>query len=466
MNNNIKIPSVLKKMNIIFEQNGYHSYLVGGAVRDCVMNKEPSDWDITTDATPQQVISIFKKVIPTGIAHGTVTVHFMGKEIEVTTFRLEESYSDGRHPDKIYYTSNLIEDLSRRDFTMNAIAASLKDGKIIDPFDGQKDIKAKIIRTVGNPYQRFREDGLRPIRAIRFSTKLGFEIESETFKAICDKDIQNVSKGISIERFRDEFVKMISSDKPSIGIKLLENTGLLEIFLPEILSCRGCSQKDFRGYHIFDVFDHNMYACDGSPMEKLNVRLAALLHDVGKPASKKVTMSENGEIFNFFNHEKYSSKISREILFRLKFPNAVIDNVCHLIENHMFHYEPNWSDAAVRRFLVKVGIENVEDLFDLRFADMFGKYNKDIRFHDSQAVSLLLEFKQRIEDVYKKEGELSLKSLAINGRDLMNEGIPSGKQLGMILNSLMETVLDDPSQNNKEILLNIAKKLYEESYKR
>ncbi len=461
----IGIPSVLKKMNRLFEESGFKAYLVGGAVRDCLMKKIPSDWDVTTDATPQQVMSIFHKVIPTGIAHGTVTVHFMGQEIEVTTFRTEEGYSDGRHPDKVFYTWDLYEDLSRRDFTMNAIAASLKDGKIEDPFDGRADIKNGIIRTVGTPGERFFEDGLRPIRAIRFCAKLGFSIELETLNAIKDPRILEVTKGISIERFRDEFLKILASDKPSIAIKLMEDTGLLNIFLPEVAACRNCIQNDFRGYHIFDVFDHNMYACDGAPKDKMNVRLAALFHDVGKPQAKRTNKTKEGEIFNFFNHEKYSASISKQVLFRLKLPNAVIDNVCHLIENHMFHYESKWSDAAVRRFLVRVGIENVEDLFDLRFADMYGKYNEDIRIHDSPAIALLLEFKDRIKEIYDQEGEVSLKSLAVNGRDLMAEGIPGGKHLGFILNELLETVLDDPSMNQREELLKIARNIYAVKFK-
>lgn len=457
----IKIPFVLQKLNSVFEENGYEAYLVGGAVRDILMGKNPSDYDVATNAEPQEVTRIFKKVIPTGIAHGTVTVHFMKNEIEVTTFRTESDYSDGRHPDNVAFTRNLNEDLSRRDFTMNAIAASLKDGKITDPYDGQKDIKNKIIRTVGNPYERFLEDGLRPIRAIRFSAKLNFKIESETLKSISAPEIIEKTKTISLERFRDELLKLMQAEKPSEGLKIMEKTGILGIFMPELMPCRGCIQTDFRGFHEFDVLDHLFYSCDGAPKEKINVRLAALLHDTGKPASKKIVPTPQGETVTFYRHEQYSAEIARKLLFRLKFSNAEIDNICHLIENHMFNYEPQWKDSAVRRFLVKVKAENVEDLFDLRLADIYGMRNTPVRLHDSQTAKLLLEFKERIEKEQQKKSVLSLKSLAVNGKDLMEAGIPGGKELGMILNELFETVLEDPAQNKKDTLMAIAKKIYE-----
>lgn len=459
--NSIKIPSVLQKMNSIFEENGFKAYLVGGAVRDALMGKEPSDWDLTTNATPEQVMSIFHKVIPTGIAHGTVTVHFMKEEIEVTTFRTESDYSDGRHPDKIEYTGNIEEDLSRRDFTMNAIAVSIKDGSIVDPFNGQQDIKKKIIRTVGNPYERFSEDGLRPVRAVRFSAQLGFEIEKETFKAISDPKILSVTKGISVERFRDELMKLLKADKPSYGLKIMENCGIMKIFMPEFEVCRGCIQEDFRGFHEFDVMDHLLYACDGAPKEKPVVRLAALFHDIGKPKAKKTVHTENGDTNTFYSHERYSAEITRNLMTRLKYSNAEIDSVCHLVENHMFNYEPNWTDAAVRRFLVKVKFENVEDLFDLRLADIYGMHNLPVRVHDSPTAALLLEFRERMEKEEAQKTALDLKSLAVNGKDLIQNGIPAGKILGQILNELFETVLDDPAQNTKETLLNIAQKLYE-----
>jgi tRNA nucleotidyltransferase/poly(A) polymerase len=460
--NKIKIPVILQKMNNIFEKNGFKAYLVGGAVRDMFMNKEASDWDVATDATPEQVVSAFKKVIPTGIAHGTVTVHFMGEEIEVTTFRIEQGYSDGRHPDKVSYASDIEEDLSRRDFTMNAIAVSLKDGSIVDPFNGKADIKNKVIRSVGNPLERFNEDGLRPIRAIRFASQLGFEIETNTLQAISNEKVLQKTSTISIERFRDELVKLLKSPKPSVGLKLLEDTNIMKLFLPELLEGRNCIQNDVRGYHVFDVLDHNFYSCDGAPVHKVNVRLAALLHDIGKPASKVVRVTDEGEIYNFFSHEKYSETIARKLLTKLRFSNNEINNVCHLIENHMFHYEESWSDAAIRRFVVRVKPENIEDLIDLRLADMYGKYNMPIQIKESNACDLLIQLQDRIKKIQEENSAFTLKSLAVSGKDLMEIGIPSGRLIGKILDSLLETVLDDPKQNSKDVLLNIAKNLYEQ----
>lgn len=458
--NHIKIPDILKKMNEIFVQHGYKAYLVGGAVRDMLMEKEPHDWDVTTDATPEQVMSIFRKVIPTGIAHGTVTVHFMKNEIEVTTFRTESDYSDGRHPDKVEYTGNIEEDLSRRDFTINAIASYLGDGTITDPFHGRDDIRRKVIRTVGNPLERFSEDGLRPVRAVRFSAQLGFEIERETLKAISEPEILKKTSGISLERFRDELLKLMKAEKPSAGLKLMEESGILDIFIPEFKKCRGCIQGDFRGYHQFDVLDHLFYACDGAPASKQNVRLAALFHDIGKPDVKRVIPTPQGDQFTFYNHEAKSQQITKEILFRLKFSNAEIANICHLVVNHMFNYTQDWTDAAVRRFLAKIQAENLEDLYDLRLADIYGMNNAPVRGQDSRTIALLNELKDRISKETEKNSVLSLKQLAVNGKDLMKNGISAGKDLGFVLNQLLETVLEDPSQNEKEQLIKIALNIY------
>lgn len=453
----IKIPVELQKFNKVFTDAGFKAYLVGGAVRDIFLNKEADDWDVATNATPQDVMKLFKFVVPTGIEHGTVTVHFMKKEIEVTTFRTETGYSDGRHPDKVNYAATIEEDLSRRDFTINAIAVNLCDGKIVDPFNGRKDIRKKIIRTVGIPHERFMEDGLRPIRAIRFASKLEFSIEKCTYSEIFEQNVQKKIASISVERFRDELMKMMSAPLVSIGLKMMEETGIFKIFLPEILCCRNCVQKDDRAYHIFDVMDHNIFACDGAPKEKPLLRLAAFFHDCGKPASKNEVFEQGMTIYHFYNHEKYSSKIAQKIMTNLKFSNAEIEYVCHLIENHMFHYTSDWTDAAVRRFLVKVGPEYVDDLIDLRLADMYGKYNSPVRLHDSAACDLLIEFKDRVDKVLEQKSALSLKDLAVNGKDLMELGIPAGKQLGIILNELFNAVLEDPEMNEKEKLLEIAR---------
>lgn len=468
----IKLDSTLIEFGKVLFQAGYKAYLVGGAVRDMLMKVPAHDWDVATNATPQDVIKLFKFVVPTGIEHGTVTVHYKGNEIEVTTFRTEAGYSDGRHPDSINYAATIEEDLARRDFTMNAIAASLEDGIITDPYGGQDDIKNKLIRTVGAAHERFMEDGLRPVRALRFASKLGFSIEKNTYSEIFKEEIQAKAASISIERFRDEFEKIMASPKPSVGLKLLEESGLLDIFIPEFKICRGCIQSDYRAFHKFDVLDHLFYACDGAPADKLNVRLAALFHDIGKPAAKKILhetvldgekndgSKKEIETITFYNHEAFGEKITQKLMTRLKFSNDMISNVCHLVKEHMFYYESNWSEAAVRRFIIRVKPECMEDLYDLRLADMYGMYNEKVDVRYSESVKLLLELKARVEKELSKKTALSLKSLAVNGRDLMQLGIPAGKELGRILNELLECVIEDPAMNNKERLIETAKKIF------
>ena len=446
----IQLPSTLKKMYEFFEHSGFEAYLVGGAVRDMLMNKPASDWDVATNATPQEVTAIFKKVIPTGIEHGTVTVIFMGEHIEVTTFRTETDYSDGRHPDCVAYAATIEEDLSRRDFTMNAIAANLKNGELIDPFGGMNDINNRLIRAVGNPLERFSEDGLRPVRAVRFASQLGFEIEEKTLEAVSLK--LDVTKKIAVERFHDELLKLLKSDVPSVGLKLMEKTGIMSIFIPELSACRNVEQK---GFHNFDVLDHLFYSCDGTDKNNADVRLAALFHDVGKPAVR--ALGKDG-VYTFYQHEAVSAEMTQKILDRLHFSKQTSNYVCHLIAQHMFFYEPHWTDAAVRRFLVRIKFREYEnvlgDLFELRRGDLFGMSRVET---DGKS---LLEFQKRIEKELEKEGALTLKDLAVNGRDLIESGIPAGKKLGVILNELLETVLEDPAMNTKEKLLVVAKNFY------
>ncbi len=481
----IKIPTELQKMNSLFEAAGFEAYLVGGAVRDEFMGKGAHDWDVATNAKPEEVIKIFHRVIPTGIKHGTVTVHFMKQAIEVTTFRTESDYSDGRHPDKVEYAGHIEEDLSRRDFTMNAMAASLKDGHIVDPYDGAEDIQKKTIRAVGQPVERFMEDGLRPVRAVRFASQLGFKIEENTWAAILREDILKKSAGISLERFRDEFCKILLSSVPSVGLKLLEESGLLKIFVPELLQGRGCVQSDERGFHNFDVLDHNFYACDGAVLRGaseacdkfssgwasdsseqsqadrlLILRLAALFHDVAKPSCKR---AEAGKI-TFYNHEIAGAKMAGGILVRLKFSNAQIDAVCHLIKEHMFNYESSWSDAAVRRFVQRVGAQNIDALFDLRLADIYGMKRVEVRLHDTAVCGKLLELRERVDGVLSQKSAMGLKDLAVNGGDLIALGIPAGKKMGAILKELFEAVTDDPAMNSRDQLLALAKNLWEEKY--
>lgn len=444
--NRIPVPGILGELARVFNQSGYKLYLVGGAVRDIFLCRKVGDWDVATDAAPEQVMELFRRVIPTGIAHGTVTIHYKGEMIECTTFRTETGYSDGRRPDAIQYAATIEEDLSRRDFTMNAVAVALPSGEVIDPFGGRADINAGLIRTVGTASERFSEDGLRPLRAVRFSAQLGFAIEGATLDAI--RPALTVTSLVAKERIRDELSKLLISPVPSTGLRFMEKTGLLELVLPELASCRGVEQK---GLHRFDVLDHLYMTCDASPAESLELRLAGLFHDIGKPEARAV---DSLGMYTFHQHESISARITERVLTRLRFPVKTVKNVCHLVAQHMFHYEPVWSDAAVRRFIVRVGKENIPALFDLRRAD--GWAITGVRgepFH-------LAEFSDRIKAVLSADHAFSLKDLALNGKDLAAAGIPAGPETGKVLRELFEAVLDDPSLNERNRLLDIALAVY------
>jgi len=451
----IIIHPLLKEISRLFQSSGKQVYLVGGAVRDMLRKTKNHDWDLATDAQPAEVSSIFAsvkgyaKVIPTGIKHGTVTVLYRGHNMEITTFRTETGYSDGRRPDAVNYAATIEEDLSRRDFTMNAIALRLPCSTIIDPFGGVKDIKAKIIRCVGDARARFAEDGLRPLRAVRFAAQLAFRLDPDTLGAI--SGALAVSAKVSPERVRDELNKILASPAPSTAFLLMEKTGLLRLFLGELAACRGVEQK---GFHSFDVLDHCLLALDYAAKNEypLELRLAALLHDIGKPAARKT--GENG-IFTFYRHEEISAAQSREILQRLRYPNAVIDAVCHLVKEHMFHYTEDWNDGAVRRFIARVGENNLQSLYRLRRADAYAMAARE------NYPAFLVQLAQRVEEVLAKSNVLSLKDLAVSGTDLMGIGIKPGKAMGAILSQLLETVLNDPQENTREKLLLIAGKIAE-----
>lgn len=446
------IHPALKEIAAIFAESGKQLYLVGGAVRDALRGEELNDWDLATDALPLEVTAIVKaaggKVIPTGIKHGTVTVFYKKHQAEVTTFRTESAYSDGRRPDSVSYASAVEEDLSRRDFTMNAIALALPKGEIIDPFGGAKDIKAKIIRCVGDARARFNEDGLRPLRAARFTSQLGFEIERGTQDAI--SGALSVSAKVSWERVKDELDKILDSKKPSRALLLMEKTGLLSLFLNELAACRGVEQK---GFHQFDVLDHSILACDYAALNGYSrvLRLAALFHDVGKPSTRQL---DAGGVYTFYRHEEVSASMCVKILSRLRYSNSVIDSVRHLVKEHMFHYTDEWSDAAVRRFIARSGESNIEDLFRLRLADTYGFSGKE---PDYRSIKPLAD---RVKSSLADSRALSIKDLAIDGNDLKAAGVENGKIMGVILRELLETVLDDPAQNTKEKLLEIAENYF------
>jgi putative nucleotidyltransferase with HDIG domain len=447
------IHPALKEIASLFISRNKQVCLVGGAVRDALREKKNSDWDVATDARPEEASAIIRKAggkaVPTGIRHGTITAFYKNFSVEITTFRTESGYSDGRRPDQIRFAATIEEDLSRRDFTMNAVALRLPSGEIIDPFGGARDIKAKVIRCVGNPADRFGEDGLRPLRAARFAAQLGFEIEQNTLDAI--PGALPVCAKVSQERVRDEIDKILDSPLPSRAFLLMEKTGLLGLFLEELAACRGIEQK---GYHSFDVLDHSLLACDYAARNGYSseLRLAAILHDVGKPQTREA--DENG-VWTFYRHEETGAVISRKMLNRLRYPNSVIDAVSGLVKEHMFHYTPDWKDSAVRRFIARIGESRLEDIYRLRRADAFGLCGKEIEPES------LVQLADRVEEVMEKSRAFSIKELAISGKDLIAAGIPTGKIMGVLLRELLETVLDDPEQNTKDKLLEIAGKIHD-----
>jgi putative nucleotidyltransferase with HDIG domain len=450
---NPRVHPVLNEVAAVFSGRGKQAFLVGGAVRDLLRGEPAKDWDLATDALPEEVIAMFRggkhrwPVIPTGIKHGTVTVRYKGVSIEVTTFRTESAYGDGRRPDAVRYAASVEEDLSRRDFTMNAAAMELPSGRLVDPFDGRGDIRRRLIRCVGNPAERFAEDGLRPLRAVRFASQLGFELDPATLEAI--PAAMKTTARVAPERIRDELDKIMASGKPSAALTLMEKTGLLELILPELASCRGIDQK---GFHRFDVLDHSLLACDYAAARNMPppVRLAALFHDTGKPRTRRADPAGG---WTFYQHEKESAALARAALTRLRYPNAFIDRTVHLIAEHMFHYDEAWSDAAVRRFIIRAGEENLPDLYALRRADAYALAGTE------PPPDLLLPLKNRVESALAKSRVLSLRDLAVSGKDLMEIGVKPGPHMGIILGELLEAVVEDPELNRREKLLEIGENL-------
>ena len=441
-----KLPSDVYTISKILTSHGYSVYLVGGAVRNHLGGFGNTDYDLATDAPAKEMLTMFRRVIPTGLEHGTVTVLFGDEHYEITTFRIDGAYSDSRHPDTVTFTSDINQDLSRRDFTINGIAFDIADDKIIDPFNGTADIKRKIIRTIGNAEDRISEDPLRILRGFRFASQLGFTIEKKTREAMVRK--AGLLHGISSERIRDELVKLLTGDNAVEILFLLESTGVLQLLLPELCATKGVHQK---GFHDFDVFEHSVYAFEWAPKNDIRLMLAALLHDIGKPLTASM---KNGDL-TFYHHEREGAILAETLLSRLKFSNSIIKSVCHLIGEHMFHYTPEWSDGAVRRFIKRAGKANIDDLFILRRCDEYGFSRRPI---DSPA---LVELGKRIRKVISSHDALGLKDLAVDGNVLHEElGIPKNRFMGTVLNELLETVLDDPSLNTKQSLLVIAQRLY------
>ena len=431
-----------------FSESGFECYLIGGSVRDLLMGAPAYDFDFATNARPQQVMKLFKRVIPTGIKHGTVSLLFNDDATyEITTYRADGKYVDGRRPESISFSDTLEEDVMRRDFTINGLAYDVIKQELIDYVGGLDDIDRRIIRTIGDSIDRFSEDGLRPYRACRFAAKLHFTIDSGTFDAI-GKTL-DVARLVSAERVRDELLKLLDADTPSVGFEYLRESGLLDLMIPELARCYGVVQNK---YHMYDIYYHSIYSCDAAPSGNHIVRIAALLHDIGKVATRRE--GDDGD-YTFYNHEVIGSRIAKKILSRLRFSNEEISRITNLISNHMFHYTDEWTDGAVRRFMRKVGVENIDDLFMVRFSDREGNGMR------GGLPAPIGKLRRRMERVIEEENAITVKDLDIDGHVLMNEfSITPGPVIGKILNHLLELVLDEPEINERDILLEKAREYY------
>jgi tRNA nucleotidyltransferase/poly(A) polymerase len=453
------IPASVIDITKSFQDHSYSIYLVGGCVRNMLLNKEVKDWDLTTNATPEQIQSIFPDSFYDN-TFGTVGI-VLHKDtpkqivVEVTTFRTEHGYSDSRHPDKVNWGKTIDEDLARRDFTVNAMAIDMTEfhkknidtieelpSILIDPFKGHLDLNKKLIRAVGNPNERFKEDALRLMRAIRFATQLGFAIQKETLDAIVE-DASLLQK-IAHERIRDELIKILASDHPFDGIMLLKNTGLLKYILPELLEGINVSQKRPGRHHTTDVFEHNVFSLKFCPSNDPVVRFATLIHDVAKP---KVASKDKDGYVIFHNHEIVGSRMASGICDRLRFSKKDREKVTKLIRWHMFTVDEHITDSAVRRFIRRIGVENVKDMMDLRIGDRLGGGTQTA---ESWRLKL---FKKRVEEQLAP-APFSINDLAIDGNDVMKElDMKPGKKVGDILLKIFEEVDEDLSKNTKEYLI-------------
>jgi tRNA nucleotidyltransferase (CCA-adding enzyme) len=425
------------------QSRGHQAYLVGGAVRDSLMGRVPHDWDVATDALPDQVKAYFPKVILTGEKHGTVTVLHEGGSYEVTTFRGDGEYSDGRRPDSVKFVKTIDEDLSRRDFTMNAIAYDPFREVLADPFHGVFDIDRWWIRCVGDPIKRLNEDGLRSLRACRFAATLGFEIHGDTLDAI-SKTLYTYSR-VAPERIRAEWMKTMDAAAPSIAFGHMRRTGMIEVTAPELLPMAGCAQNR---YHGLDVWGHSFSVVDAVPVGDPILRMAALFHDIGKPSTKGKN-PKTGQA-TFYDHENVGAAMAETILRRLKFSNAEIERVTHLVRHHLIRYQPGDSKAAIRRWVRKVGLEHVPSLLALARADVAGKGNAA----EPRDTSAIDELEERLKTLQVEGIPTSTTQLAINGRDVMAHlGIGPGPRVGEILRALLDAVTEDPTLNERGALL-------------
>lgn len=496
--NNKNIPEYVTHVTKIIQDAGFEAFLVGGCVRDLIIGREPKDWDVTTNAKPDEIIGLFEKTIYEN-NFGTVAVCIpkddVSREtnsddvtpaiglpvaerhetkyhiIEVTPYRTETTYTDFRHPDEVKFSDKIEDDLKRRDFTINAMAYDISKGHLIDNYKGQDDIKDKIIKAVGEAGERFNEDALRMLRAIRFSAELDFIVSHETMRAILDK--KDLIQKISFERIRDEFTKIIMSNNPAVGIAMLEKLGLLKYIIPEIQDGIDCEQG---GAHKYDVFGHLLAALDHAKNKGwgLEIRLAALFHDIGKPKSRRLNnkpskanpdfsgprmredegpdRSKSGFVFSgnkkpytFYGHEVVGERITQKIMERLKYPKKTTDLVVSLVRNHMFFSDTETITlSAVRRIVQKVGKEHIWDLMNVRESDRVGMAKAEAPYR-------LRKYHAMIEEVLRNP--ISVGQLAIDGNYLIETlHVKPGPRMGYMLNALLEEVLEDPRKNTKEVL--------------
>ncbi len=428
------------------EKAGYEAYIVGGCVRDLLMGRIPHDWDITTSAKPEEVKKIFRRTYDTGIKHGTVTVILNEEHYEVTTYRIEGEYKDFRRPEEVSFVEDITLDLSRRDFTMNAIAYHPERG-FVDPYEGQEAIKHKRICSVRNARERFTEDALRILRAVRFSAQLGFDIDEDTIIGIeaCKSLLSHISK----ERIRDEFLKICVSSRPS-NINLLKDLGLLEYIIPEFEKTYGMPQN--HPHHVYDVAQHTLVAM-ANIEPTVRMRLTMLLHDLGKAYTR--TTDQYG-IDHFYNHPKKSVELATNILKTLKLDNRMIKEVGSLIYYHDYHIKHSIDRVYVKKVLMEIGPELFDELLKVQGAD--AKAQNPDKLEPKLAS---IEKQRRLKEEILESGEPYQKSmLAITGLDLMKAGIPKGKEIGWLLDKALNQVICDPNYNEKEKLLNYCHKIY------
>lgn len=449
----MQIPQEIKKVIDKVKTAGFEIFVVGGSVRDLLLEKiDTGDWDLTTNARPEDILKIF----PEGKYEndfGTVLVPIKNSMeetlfvVEITTYRSESGYSDRRHPDEVVFEDKLENDLSRRDFTVNAMAWDGEKGEIIDLFGGQKDIKKKIIRAVGEPVDRFKEDALRMMRAIRFACQLQFVLEEKTARGIAK--MAGSIKFVAKERIRDEFIKILKSDKAYEGLMMLHDYKLLQYIIPELLQGVGMEQNH---HHTYSVFEHLALALKNCPNKDWRVRFASLLHDIGKPKTRRIIDGKT----TFYNHEYAGARMAEKILVRLKFSAADTEKIVNLVRNHMFYYNVGQvTESSVRRLISKVGKENLKDLIDLRIADRLGSGVPKAKPYKLRHLEFLMEKVQN--------DPVSVKMLALNGDYMIaNLGFAPGPKMGAVLDILLSEVLDDPGRNTLDFLSQRALQLEKE----